>query len=161
MPGLRRWNDSVINNLLSFFLEAERARSLAVTSLDNGYTGSFEVQLTADQSSVAYEGCSFLLHHACIPSCSCSRKCRRRSSHRSRRSRDPRLLILLFLRLHVQPTQISLPSNRNDASEDTPVLRCHEGEAECRDCRPQFPAISPTRRHRIYNSLLCLCQRLS
>lgn len=58
----------MINNLLSFFLEADCARSLAVTSLDNGYTGSFEVQLTADQSSVAYEGCSFLLHHACIPS---------------------------------------------------------------------------------------------
>lgn len=56
----------MINSLLSFFLEADRARSLAVMSLDSGYAGSFEVQLTADQSFVAYEGCGLLLHHTLV-----------------------------------------------------------------------------------------------
>lgn len=52
----------MINSLLSFFLEADRARSLAVTSLDIGYTGSSEVQLIAEQSFAGNEVYVLLKH---------------------------------------------------------------------------------------------------
>jgi hypothetical protein len=99
-------------------------------------------------------------HHLLLAN-SCSRKRCRWCCHRSSCSRSRSPLILLLLRLHVQPTQISLPPNSNHSRKHTPVLRCNKGKAECRDSRPQLPAVPPADGHRIDNSLLRLRERLS
>lgn len=92
---------------------------------------------------------------------SCSRKRCRWSCHRCLCRRNCGSLVLLFLSFHVQPAQISLPSNGNHSSEHTPVLRCHKSKAECRDSRPQLPAIFPTDWHCIDHSLFRLLESLS
>lgn len=94
-------------------------------------------------------------------SCSCSRKRCRWGSHRCLCSRNRGLCILLFLSLHVQPTQISLPSNSNHSCKNTSVLWWHKCKAERRDCRPQLPTVLPADGHCIDDSLLRLLECLS
>ena len=53
----------------------------------------------------------------------------------------------------VQQTQIRLPSNRNNAPENAPVLYGYICETERRDRRPHFAAVDPTRGHRVLYAL--------
>lgn len=64
----------------------------------------------------------------------------------------------MLQRLHrssplVQHTQIRLPPNRNDTSEDAPVLDGYICETECSDNRPHFAAVDPTRGDGVLNAL--------
>lgn len=84
-------------------------------------------------------------------------------------ARLPRLLLFQLFRLRlpqlhrlsrlIQPTQISLPANRDNTSENISILRQNERERKRRDGRPDFPAILPAHRNCINDSLLRLRER--
>ena len=70
-----------------------------------------------------------------------------------------RLLVLLLLPTlirAIQPAQIRLPANRNNASENTPMLDRHEREVEGVHNGPELTALIPARGYCIPNSLLGL-----
>lgn len=60
---------------------------------------------------------------------------------------DP-ILSLSNLRLPIQITEVSLPSNRNKPSEYTPILRIDKRKAERRNRWPKFAAIDHRNRYR-------------
>jgi len=67
--------------------------------------------------------------------------------------------LLCSLRLHIQPRQISLPTNRHDTRKHAPVLRRNEAETKRRNSRPHLPAVPPRSRHRIDDALFRLSKR--
>src|SRR6266487_634912 len=54
------------------------------------------------------------------------------------------LSLLLYLRLSIQVTQISLPPNRNKTRKNAPVLRIYKRKTERCNRRPQFTTIYHT-----------------